>query len=60
MVLQVSCHLCQFGHRLNHFAFVNILCSFILSLRKSFTFVCYIYTMQFDFFINIHVYYENV
>ena len=47
VVLQVSCHLCQFELRLNHFAFVNILCSFIvmipLGLRKSFA-VCSIYT----------------
>ena len=39
MVHQVSCHLCQFELRLNHFAFVNILCSFIvmipLGLRES-------------------------
>ena len=39
VVLQVSCHLCQFELRLNHFTFVNILCSFIvlipLGLRAS-------------------------
>ena len=39
MVLQVSCHLYQFELRLNHFAFVSILCSFIvmipLGLRES-------------------------
>ena len=49
VVLQVSCHLCQFELRLNHFAFVNILCSFIvmipLSLRKSFALAPY--TLQF-------------
>ena len=49
VVLQVSCHLCQFEFRLNHFAFVNILGSFIvmipLSLRKSF--VLAPYTLQF-------------
>ena len=49
MVLQVSCHLCQFELRLNHFAFVNILCYFIvmipLSLRKSFALASY--TLQF-------------
>ena len=49
VVLQVSCHLCQFELRLNHFAFVNILCSFIvmipLDLRKSFTLAPY--TLQF-------------
>ena len=32
MVLQVSCHLCQFELRLNHFAFVNILFSFIVMI----------------------------
>ena len=46
---QVSCHLCQFELRLNHFAFVNILCSFIvmipLGLRKSFALAPY--TLQF-------------
>ena len=31
-VLLVSCHLCQFEFRLNHFAFVNILCSFIVMI----------------------------
>ena len=40
-----SCHLCQFKPRLNHFAFVNILCSFILmiplGLRKSFALAPY-------------------
>ena len=40
VVLQVSCHLCQFELRLNYFAFVNILCSFSVmipfGLRKSF------------------------
>ena len=40
VVLLGPCHLCQFELRLNHFAFVNILCSFIvmipLGLRKSF------------------------
>ena len=45
MVLQVSCHLCQFELRLNHFAFVNILCSFIvmipLGLRESFVLAPY-------------------
>ena len=45
MVLQVSCHLCQFELRLNHFAFVNILCSFIvmipLGLRESFALAPY-------------------
>ena len=49
VVLQVSCHLCQFELRLNHFAFVNILCPFIvmipLSLRKSFALAPY--TLQF-------------
>ena len=42
-------YLCQFELRLNHFSFVNILCSFNvmipLSLRKSFTLVPY--TLQF-------------
>ena len=32
VVLQVSCHLCQFERRLNHFLFVNILCSFIVMI----------------------------
>ena len=45
MVLQVSCSLCQFELRLNHFAFVNILCSFIvmipLGLRESFVLAPY-------------------
>ena len=40
VVLLVSCHLCQFELRLNHFSFVNVPCSFIvmipLGLRKSF------------------------
>ena len=49
VVLQVSCHLCQFELRPNHFAFVNILCSFIvmipLGLRKSFALAPY--TLQF-------------
>ena len=49
VVLLVSCHLCQFELRLNHFAFVNILCSFIvmipLGLRKSFALAPY--TLQF-------------
>ena len=44
-----SCHLCQFKLRLNHFAFVNILCSFVLMipfvLRKSFALASY--TLQF-------------
>ena len=46
VVLQVSCHLCQFELRLNHFAFVNILSSFIvmipLGLRNSFALAPYI------------------
>ena len=50
VVLQVSCHLCQFELSLNHFAFVNILYSFIvmipLSLTKSF-FSLAPYTLQF-------------
>ena len=37
VVLQVSCHLCQFEIRLNHFAFVNILCSFIVMIPLSLT-----------------------
>ena len=45
MVLQVSCHMCQFELRLNHFAFVNILCSFIVmipvGLRESFALAPY-------------------
>ena len=45
VVLQVSCHQCQFELRLNLFTFVNILCSFIvmipLSLRKSFALAPY-------------------
>ena len=45
VVLQVFCHLCQFELRLNHFAFVNILCSFIvmipLGLRESFALAPY-------------------
>ena len=45
VVLQVSCHQCKFEHRLNHFVFVNILCSFILmiplGLRKSFALASY-------------------
>ena len=49
VVLQVSCHQCQFELRPNHFAFVNILCSFILmiplGLRKSFAFA--LYTLQY-------------
>ena len=49
VVLQVSCHLCHFELRLNHFAFVNILCSFIgmipLGLRKRFALAPY--TLQF-------------
>ena len=49
VVLQVSCHLCQFELGLNHFAFVNILCYFIvtipLGLRKSFALAPY--TLQF-------------
>ena len=50
VVLQVSCHQCQFELRLNNFAFVNIpLCSFILMiplcLRKSFALAPY--TLQF-------------
>ena len=49
VVLQFSCHLCQFELRLNHFAFVNIICSFIvmtpLGLRKSFALATY--TLQF-------------
>ena len=40
-----SCHLCQLELRLNHFAFVNILCSFSvmipLGLRKSFALAPY-------------------
>ena len=44
-----ACHQCQFELKLNHFAFVNILCSFILmiplSLRKSFALASY--TLQF-------------
>ena len=55
VVLQVSCHLCQFELRLNHFAFVNILCSFIvmtpLSLRKSFALAQY--TQQFIYICNV-------
>ena len=47
VVLPVSCHLCQFELRLNHFAFENILCSFIvmipLGLRKEVC-ACSIYT----------------
>ena len=49
VVLLGSCHLCQFELRLNYFAFVNILCSFIvmipLGLRKSFALAPY--TLQF-------------
>ena len=45
VVLQISCDLCQFELRLNHFAFVNILCSFILmihlSIRKCFALAPY-------------------
>ena len=45
VVLQVSCHLCHFELRLNHFAFVNILCSFIvmipLGLNESFVLAPY-------------------
>ena len=44
-----SCRLCQFKLRLNHFAFVNILCAFILmiplGLRMSFALAPY--TLQF-------------
>ena len=49
VVLQVSCHQCQFVIRFNHFAYVNILCSFNLmiplGLRKSFALAPY--TLQF-------------
>ena len=45
VVLKVSCHQCQFELRSNHFAFVNILCSFILmiplGLRMSFALAPY-------------------
>ena len=37
VVLQVSCHLCQFELRLNHFAFVNILYSFIAMIPLGLT-----------------------
>ena len=52
VVLQVSCHLCQFEPRFNHIAFVNMLCSFIvtipLGLRKNFALAPY--TLQFVYF----------
>ena len=45
VVLLVSFHLCQFELRLNHFAFVNILCFFIamipMGLRESLTLAPY-------------------
>ena len=49
VVHQLSYHQCQFELKLNHFAFVNILCSFILMIslgpRKSFALAPY--TLQF-------------
>ena len=55
MVLQVSCHQCQFELRLNHFAFVNI-SMFVYSddsigSEKEFC-VCSIYTSVCSFVIK--------